>query len=169
MKTHGRPKPGEPEGWLLWGKPDPNKEYLYRYMDTQTLYSGRTVIQIHCYAYEIIKRTEKGYWILMSDAYWPRGKDDPIPRDCQKFVLDVEDFLRVLERRKHRDGYAPSPPKRFAYIDLDHAWYSFKIRKNRQQEYVEDNLKRIQRVQKMIDKGDFESSYANKLYHEWDY
>ena len=149
------PEPGEPEDWINWGKIDPNKEYLYRYMDMQIVYADRTVIQIHCFAYEIIKRTDKGYWIKMSDSYWPRGKNDPIPRDCQKFVLDLSNF-------RHLNSFYP--PKRFAYESIDHAATSFKIRKARQQGHIERQLERVKRVNKMIEDGEFKTNFPHRVY-----
>lgn len=164
--------PGEPEDYVRWAKPDPNKKYLYRYVDDRILYSGCTVLRIHCYAYEIIKRTPKGFWIKTSDSYWPRGEDDPIPRDCQKFVLDLSEYKAIRARRADLMSLdmPTTPPKRWAYESTGHAWKSFEIRKLRQQQYLEDQLKRVERVNKMIEEEKFEISYSNKLYYsDWCY
>ena len=124
---------------------DPNKEYLYRYFDNVLEWESKIKYQINLEAYEIIKETRCGYWIKISDSYWPR---DVIPKDCQKFVLKW-DF---------RNNYRP--PKRFAYATKEDAYTSFKIRKDQQKGHQERALKRCNIILKMIENNEIEKEIS---------
>jgi len=124
---------------------DPNKEYLYRYFDNVINWESKTKYQINLEAFEIIKETPCGYWIKISDSYWPRTV---IPKDCQKFVLKIQ---------KSSDY----PPKRYAYTTKKDAYTSFKIRKNRQKKHQEHALKRCNIILKMIENDETEKEISH--------
>lgn len=145
-------KPGEPIVYTSYGPLDPKMQYLYRYVDRYThYYEGPTVVTIYCFAYLIISETEKGYWIKTSDSYWPRNE---VPKHCKKFVLKYGASDRAGRFKLLR---------RWAYSSVEDAWKSFKIRKFRQREHLEDQLQHVTRVEGLIDKGEFESRHARVL------
>ena len=124
---------------------DPNKEYLYRYFDNVLEWESKTKYNINLESYEIIKETPCGYWIKISDSYWPKTV---IPKDCQKFVL---------KNNTKNSGY---PPKRYAYATKEDAYTSFKIRKNRQKGHQEHALKRCNIILKMIENNETEKEFS---------
>ena len=151
------PKPEDPKT-PDHGRPDPNKKYLYRYIDRESHWEdGFSRYWIDLYAYEILHYTDKGCWILTDNFYWPRDK---ISRNCQKFVLNVDDY----ERRMQRAGHVRiPPPRRWAYANKEHAWESFKIRKIWQESHLRRQLKRVERIKIMIDSGEYDRRFSSRL------
>lgn len=127
--------------------------YLWRYReDYINREDGSQKLQIRLYGHEIIKETEKGFWIIKLNYSW-MYRSGIIPREHQRFVLKCPDTS------EYRGVYRP--PKRWAYEDKDHAWLSFKIRKEWHEVHLERDLARVKRVNQMIEDGDFERRFPS--------
>jgi hypothetical protein len=133
------------------------RRFLYRYDHHYTNFTdGSQKITIECIGYEILKETDKGFWILKHTWYdYQQGKPP------QRFVLKVtEQDMKGRYRA----------PKRWAYEDKQLAWESFKIRKDWQALHLKRQYDQICRVNEMIQNDQKQHRFPGvfKPNYHWD-
>ena len=129
-----------------------DKKFLWRYdVDMTHWCDGKQSIEFTLTGYQVVSETPKGFWILrIPDYFWEWKAINEVSRDNQRFVL------KTSPRDQHNRA------KRWAYESPADAWASFKIRKWRQHQHLENQLANAIKISDMIKKGDMKRDYTTK-------